>query len=220
MPDIRCPRMVTDPAAPAAAPTQCIWQTGDVTDAMGVLLMGDHLTGTHPIAPAATIKPKQVSRPEVARECSSEDWEYFLKRWTSYKTATRIAGDELRIQLLECCSIKLRRDLHCQHNNINTRTEDDILASMRLLAVKRENVMVERLNLQLLQQDSDEGVRNFAARVRGQADVCLFTVTAPNDVQAGEEISYRDHMVKDTIIRGLEDLENRVAVQGGQSYCG
>ena len=124
---------------------------------MGAILMGHHLAATHPIAQPAPIKPKQVSSPEVARECSSEDWEYFLKRWTSYKTATRVAGDELRIQLLECCSTKLRRDLHRQHTNINTRDEDNILTSMKLLSVKRENVMVERLNLQLLQQDSDEG---------------------------------------------------------------
>jgi cytochrome c oxidase assembly factor 6 len=34
---------------------------------------------------------------------TSEDWSYFLTRWTDYKNATKVTGQDLVFQLLERC---------------------------------------------------------------------------------------------------------------------
>ena len=66
--------------------------------------------------------------------------------------------------------------------------------------------MISRLQLRALKQDNEEGIWNFTAHVKGQADICKFNMTAPAHAEE-REISYRDQMVQDTIICGLEDPE-------------
>lgn len=89
----------------------------------------------------------------------------------------------------------LRRDLHRESSEIETKNEDEILAAMKLLAVKKENNMVARVQLHNMTQDNEEGVRNFAARLRGQADVCKLVVRVPDGTQLPADISYREHVV-------------------------
>ena len=85
--------------------------------------------------------------------------------------------------------------------------------------------MVSRVHLHSLKQDSGEGVRNFAARVRGQADICKFSVTGQykclvgcaKDTDTDITLSYRDHVIKDVIIRGLDDQEIQEDVLGHEN---
>ncbi len=80
---------------------------------------------------------------------------------------------------------------------------------MKTLAVRQENVMVARCHLLQLTQDRDEPVRAFAACVRGQASVCNFVVACAQ-CQHGND--YSDIMVRDAIIRGLEDSDIRLDI--------
>ena len=75
--------------------------------------------------------------------------------------------------------------------------------------------MVSRLTLHNLRQDRDEGVRNFAARIRGQADVCKFTVKCSCDPRM--DIGFTDQMVRDVLIRGLSDLDIQQEVLGNEN---
>ena len=68
----------------------------------------DHKTSSAPVAAAKTEK---VKRPTVSIGGTSEEWSYFMSRWQDYKTATRIDGTDVVIQLLECCDETLRKDL-------------------------------------------------------------------------------------------------------------
>ena len=64
--------------------------------------------------------------------------------------------------------------------------------------------MVARVQLQSMQQDRDEPVRAFAARLRGQAGVCKFTLHCADCVR---DLSYSDNIIHDSLIRGLCDEE-------------
>ena len=75
--------------------------------------------------------------------------------------------------------------------------------------------MVSRLTLHNLRQDRDEGVRNFAARIRGQAEICIFTVRCSCD--PGMDVSFTDQMVRDVLIRGLNDLDIQREVLGNEN---
>ena len=73
--------------------------------------------------------------------------------------------------------------------------------------------MVSRFLLQAMHQDRDEGVRNFAARLNGQADICKYIAKCA----CGEEVNFTDQMVRDTLIRGLEDPEIRQDLLGQEN---
>ena len=62
-----------------------------------------------------------------------------------------------------------------------------------------------------IRQLRDEPFRAFAARVRGKADTCAFTI----DCTCGLKINYTDHMIRDTLLNGIADDEIRREILGG-----
>ena len=152
----------------------CTYATGDIEAAQTIALFTVH-GYSHAPGACQQAKPDKLSRPNVSKESTSEDWEYFITRWDAYKTATRIADHDATLQLLECCEDSLRKDLHRSHSNIAMATEIDALTAIKTLAVKAENAMVSGMTLLTMTQDREEGVRSFAARLRGQAKICKFS---------------------------------------------
>ena len=96
------------------------------------------------------------------------------------------------IQLLECYNNLLQRNLtRNAGGTLIGKTEDEVLAAIKTLAVREENVMVARVTLHNMKQDRDEPIRSFGARLRGQAGVCRFTQRCTNcnaDVDYAEAI--------------------------------
>ena len=86
----------------------CEYKTPDLDPAIVAALITAHTT-THTGNQAA--KVEKVKRPAIAAAGTSEEWTYFELRWKDYVTATKLAGREKVIQLLECCEENLRRDL-------------------------------------------------------------------------------------------------------------
>ena len=73
--------------------------------------------------------------------------------------------------------------------------------------------MVARVKLQQMRQDRDEPVRAFADRLRGQAGVCSFSIKCLSDT-CGSSVDYSDIMIRDALIRGLDDEEIRLDILG------
>jgi hypothetical protein len=48
----------------------------------------------------------------------------------------------------------------------------------------------------------DESVRNFGARLRGQADICKFVIYCPN---CSAQINYTDAIICNVLMRGVVD---------------
>ena len=89
----------------------CTFETEDVEATIALELLKVH-DRHHPVTVSNnTCKVEKVRRPVVTSSGTSEDWRYFLQRWEEYKKATGIQGEELVLQLLECCEETLRRDL-------------------------------------------------------------------------------------------------------------
>ena len=65
--------------------------------------------------------------------------------------------------------------------------------------------MVSRLALHNMSQDRGEGIRNFEARLRGQADICKFMVKCT--CHAPTEVNYTDNMIRDVLVRELYDQD-------------
>ena len=96
------------------------------------LLLEIHLRTAHPPtappqAPAPRAKPEQVKRPTVTASGTSEEWNYFIQRWTVYKQATQLEGNNIIYQLLECLEEPLCKDLTCTHGTLENETENTVL---------------------------------------------------------------------------------------------
>ena len=143
-----------------------------------VALINGHLQTAHRIAAATQAQPaakaEKVKPPAVTSSETSGEFTYFQQRWDFYKQATRLDGHDVVFQLLECCDEPLRRDLTRTHGTLTGETEETVLGFIRTLAVRAENIMVARVQLQHLRQNRREPVRAYCARLRGQASVCQF----------------------------------------------
>lgn len=177
-----------------------------------------HARTSHPQATAQAHTPsakmEKVRRPIISTSGTSEDWAYFLSRWQEYKLATHLTGPDILFQLLECADESLRKDLNRTYGTLTGETEQDALKHIKALAVKPENVMVARVQLQNITQDRDETVRAFCARLRGQAGVCRFLKSKTCPCNREVEVDYSDEIIRDALIRGLADEDIRLDILG------
>ncbi len=188
----------------------CPYATPAGIDAIVVAaLLTTHAT-THSTNTVA--KVEKVRRPTVSAAGSSEEWAYFTSRWEDYKTATRVTGTECVVQLLECCDESLRKDLtRAAGGTLTSKDETTVLEAIRTLAVREENTMVARVTLHNMHQDRDEPVRNFGARLRGQAGVCKFLIPCP---KCATDVNYTDEILRDVVTRNITDTEVQLDLLG------
>ena len=129
-----------------------------------------------------------------------------------YVQATGIANREAVIQLLECCDESLRKDLTCSAGcSLLNKTPNKILASIKVLAVWEENIMVARVNLHNMRQDHEEPIRAFGARIRSQAGICNYS---KKSLVCNSDVIYTEHILRDVFTRGLDDHEIQLELLG------
>ena len=190
---VRCPFPGCDYSTPA-----------DTDPAVAAVILSTHAI-TH--SRAAKAKPAPVKRPEISSGGTTEAWSYFTTRWRSYSQAVQLSGQDTSIQLLECCDAKLRRDVTRNAigpTPLEEMAEADLLKAIRALAVREENPKVARVALSRMSQDRGEPVRAFAARLRGQVEVCQFMKKCAGCDRISNQGEER---VADQLCIGLADAE-------------
>ena len=155
---------------------------------------------------SSAAKVEKAKRPEIAAELSDEDWNYFLSRWEAYKKATSLQGEDIVLQLMECCCEQLRRDHHRNFPSQSSTsvTETTLLAEIKQIAVRAKNRAVNRVKVNTLKQDKGEPARKFAGRIRSLATVSDYSVKCS---KCQNEVPYTDEIIMDQVIAGLADPE-------------
>ncbi len=148
-------------------------------------------------------KFEKVRRPTISTAGSSEEWAYFLSRWSDNASTTNITGRDKMVQLLECCEEPLRKDL--------TRSAGGSLTDK---AVREENTMVARVTLHNMRQDCEEPVRSYGTRLRGQAGICKFVIKCPG---CDGDVNYTDAIIRDVLTRGISDAEIQLDLLGDKN---
>ena len=106
---------------------ECTYITEDLDAAIVAALLTTHSL-VHAQDPRTTARVDKVKRPTITAAGSSEEWAYFMSRWSDYTAATRVAGRDRVVQQLECCDEALRKDLtRLAGGNLTTKTEEEIL---------------------------------------------------------------------------------------------
>ena len=205
-PSQRLPSFIIPPAMPKVkCPiADCEYETPELDAAIVAALITAH-SQTHTHATATAAKVEKVRRPVISAAGTSEEWEYFQHRWTDYVKATKITGGDRVMQLLECCDEPLRKDLtRYNGGTLAAKSIDEVMTAIRRLAVREENSMVARVALHNMKQDRDEPVRNYTARLRGQASVCKFKVKCHS---CNADVNYTEEIIRDVLCRGIADSD-------------
>ena len=143
----------------------CEYRMPDVEPVVAAALITTHAT-VHglPHFAASVAKAEKVKHPCISSAGTTEDCQYFTSRWSDYVEATKLSGTHKVIQLLECCDDQLRRDLtRNAGGTLVGKTEVEVLAAMKILAVREENVMVARVTLHNMKQDRGEPIHAYGA---------------------------------------------------------
>ena len=205
------------PAIPCSHAPECSYVTVDTIIGEAITLLQMHEKAKHEKQTIAdgSVKADKVRRPTITGGGSSEDWQYFVTRWEEYASATKLSESDKVLQLLECCDEQLRRDLtRAAGGTLSAKPENEVMKAMRKLAVREENTMVARFTLHQMAQDADEPVRNFGARIKGQANVCSYSTECPS---CAHNIDYTDEILRDVLVRGLADTEIQLQLLGDKN---
>ena len=188
----------------------CPYVTETVEAALANSLLHIHAKTHDPLH--STAKVEKVRRPTISAGGTSEEWTYFLTRWSEYEKATGLSGKDTIIQLLECCDEPLRKDLtRSEGGSLTTKTAAQVLNAIKQLAVREENAMVARVALHNMTQDREEPIRSFCARVKGQAGVCKYNIKCPT---CNTTVDYTKCIVRDVLSRGIADSEIQLELLG------
>jgi hypothetical protein len=88
-----------------------------------------------------------------------------------------VTGQDLVIQLLECCEESICKDLtRSAGGSFTKNSEEQILAANKNLVVRQENTIVSRVRLHNMRQDRDGTIGAFGARLRRKAGICNFNI--------------------------------------------
>ena len=197
----------------------CDFKSEDVTEAIACALLQSHAF-IHNSASAVY----QRDEPTQARKCpglilerpcidigvSMEDWNLFLRRWRVFKEGSGISDTAPPPQLFQSTSKALGDNLLKFDADITTKPLDEITESIWRLAVVPIATVVLRTELIQMRQMREESFRSFSARVRGKADTCAFST----ECSCCLRVNYTDHMIRDTLLNGISDSDNRREVFG------
>ena len=159
-------------------------------------------------------KAEKVPRPVLKKGQSEDKFLHFTRQWVRYKRASKLVDDQqVRDQLLACCSEELMEELNNLHGDqLDAKTEEQLLAEMRTLAIVAQNHLVNIVRVRSLVQDRDEPVRSYLARLKGVAAVCKLTLQCTCNPPT--TVSYADKEILHCLVKGLADDDIRRQVLG------
>ena len=168
-------------------------------------------------------QPKQkgdrIPRPVVDENINESDWGFFKSQWHMYVIGTGLTGDAVILHLWQACTEALQHTLH--HSGAGSITDpSELLKTIKQLAVKKLNNLVNIIELQKLGQYRDETISAYSARLNGQASLCDFNVECPS---CNTDNSFKDKSIMYQMICGLHDrdqmervLQAAAQVEGGE----
>ena len=194
----------------------CLFSTGDHEMAVALQFLTihghSHAQGNSNVGFNVT-NIDRIQKPKISMGCTIEKWDYFLTKWSTFKEMTKIPIQSVSALLLDCCNEELAIELNSTHGDMKHKPEAEVMEAIKEMAVITEKRIVARVILLDTTQDREEPVRNFMAKLKGRARACKY-VKKHNCSQCNHEdkVNYSDDMVRDVLIRGLNDADIRLDI--------
>lgn len=192
----------------------CSFATEDVDAAIAAsLLILHNNVHLNENAKCSKQKPPKIDRPHIGKDCTEEVWNTFTQKWTMFKESTELSSAETLRQLFQCCDDELGDALLKGHSQAINSNEEELMKTIKLLAVVPVSVVVRRSDFLSTRQDFGENTRSYAARLKGKATTCSYSCKCPKE-GCGQIVDFTDIIVKDVLVTGLADEDIRKDVLG------
>ena len=185
----------------------CSFVTLDQEPPVVAALLQLHAT-EHSAANRQQNGPK-LDRPGIEAGVDEESWNSFERLWDAYRAGSQIPDSAATIQLLQCASKELADLIYKSDPQVTSRPVDEVLASLRVLAVVPVALGVTRAALMQMHQDNDESFRTFTVRVRGKAEICRFQATTRCVCTRTVTTDYTEEVIRDVVLAGASDVDIR-----------
>ena len=193
--------MYTNPSRatiPLIRPHQCDSEGGRIR---GVLLYSHNVAGA-PRA-AVVIKGPKCDPPKVNIGVTLEEGNIFKCRWDVFVSGSGLDPDASSSQLFQCADDELGDSLLKTDTSIVSKPTSIVMGAMKSLAVIEVATGVMRAELVRMQQEREESLRTFAARVRGKAETYAYITKCT----CLREVDFTDSIIRDVLIAGIADLD-------------
>ena len=188
----------------------CEFSTQDVGEIAAAALLNCHNTishsNTNQVSSNTQDRAQRPVRPTITTELTPQQWSNIIRYWKIYKKESRLNPENVTTQLITCCDVELRNQLFNAHSKIEDKEEEEVLKSIKELAVKSESVIVAQVNHVKCRQGRDEPIRKWFAKLKGQASVCDYTITFKIDGTEHTQ-SYEDNVLRQIIAANMEDSD-------------
>ena len=124
-----------------------------------------------------------------------------------FKKGMSIPANMINTALFYCCTKELRcLVLRNIQKDLLDEKEDDLLATIKRLAVNEESVLSQRLKLGKMTQTPGTGIRTFLASLRGQAALCDYTAKC-KETDCTHKYDFSEEIILDNLVSGMFDQE-------------
>ena len=193
----------------------CGYSTPEASEVVACALLAAH-TPVH-TAPSlmSNVGPAngpKLERPKVDIGINKEEWNIFERRWDAFVIGSRFNPDNCSSQLFQCAGEALGDMLLKSDPTIISKPTSQLKAAMKSMAVIAVATGVLRAELVAMNQDRDEAFRAFAARVRGKAETCSYTIGC----SCGNDVDFTEVIIRDVLIAGIYDTDIRRDILGTQ----
>jgi len=196
---------------------QCTYETGSASEIVAVALLTAHTT-VHSNARPSHHGPK-LDRPHIDVGVSAEEWKLFESRWKLYAQSSNINPGDSATQLFQCASEQLGDAILRIDNDVSAKSEQELLNTMKSLAVIPVATMVIRAELFAMRQNREETFRSFFAIVRGKAETCSYSTRQSCKCGTTNVVDFTEIIVRDVVIAGINDDEIRRRVMSVKDLC-
>ena len=158
--------------------------------------------------PATKLEP--VPRPTFTLNMSEAKWNFTKAQWTSYIGQNPALPETAKLmQLQAACDSDLQQGVYDSGSYPTLNSVETFLEKMKELAVVNIHKSVHLSNLWKMQQQPEETIRAYAARVNATAEMCDMQTKC----ECGRDVLYRDKVVEQIIIHGMKDADIRIRVK-------
>ena len=186
----------------------CDFQTEDTEGAIVVEILKSHMFNhEQEKTNARNGRAERMKRPTISSGISQQNFSFYLRDWKLYEKY--IHPTEITSELIASCDDELRINLYRNYSDIENETKEVILEAIKSFAVKSESFVVHQTNHIKMRQGRDEGIRKFAARLKGQASVCEYVTPCGCKCKCPDKplVNYGDKALRPIIAANIGDLE-------------
>ena len=132
----------------------------------------------HP-APTNQSKLEKLPRPTFTLKMTESQWSFTKIQWENYIKQSPVSPAVQLMQLQAACDGPLQQRVFDTGSYAALTTSELFMAKMKELAVIVVHKSIHLMNLWKMNQQSDEPIRAFAARLTATADMCGM-ITVPD----------------------------------------